>query len=278
MVDRTPNFALSVKSLTDKKYKSLLKNIERLQISLRKNKESLKIEEKEILITKVTAIARLGKDSPFAEFYKQRSRSFPRWKKRRGLKNKAKAHALRKPITIEHVAYYDVYVRGTPIMSGYIPDLTLKDMSAKRDKEDRLHAEKGPALVVAGYAFYFWHDTQIPAYFIEDKKKLTAEHIFSITNAETRRIAVEIVGWDNLVDQLNPIVIDKNKNPEIGTLMELKIPLRGSRSRQFVLRVKCGTGRFFSIPVVSTVKTALEAQAWIWNIPPDQFKMPEVRT
>lgn len=94
-------------------------------------------------------------------------------------------------------------------------------------------------------------------------------------NIEQRRAAIEIVGWDKIIDQLNAKVIDEDVDPEIGTLIEAKIPDIG---KERFLRVRCGTGRSFCLPVPPNMKTALEAQSWTWGLDEKTFKKPEVRT
>ena len=56
---------------------------------------------------------------------------------------------------------------------------------------------------------------------------------------------------------------------------DLDIPDIG---REKFLKVKCGTGREFAIPVPPDMKTALEANAWTYAIEPDVLRMLEVRT
>jgi hypothetical protein len=47
--------------------------------------------------------------------------------------------------------------------------------------------------------------------------------------------------------------------------------------REHYLRVKCGTGRGFAIPVPPECKTALEANAWTYGLESYEYR-PEVRT
>lgn len=147
----------------------------------------------------------------------------------------------------------------------------------KMDDTNRLHCENGPAIRYRdGYSVYSWHGTRIPAEWLENKASLTPEIALTWSNIEQRRCAAEILGWDNVIRQLNPVVLDEDGDPEIGTLLEVDIPEIG---REKFLRVKCGTGRMFCIPVPPNMKTAIEAQAWTWDLSVEDFGVgPEIRT
>ena len=92
-------------------------------------------------------------------------------------------------------------------------------------------------------------------------------------NIEQRRCAAEILGWAKIIDMLKPTIIDVDKDPMIGTLLRVDLP--DAPGEQFI-RVLCGTGRDFCIPVSKTCKTALEAQADSWQFPEDLIRSYEV--
>lgn len=146
----------------------------------------------------------------------------------------------------------------------------------RMDEDDRLHCETGPAIRYPdGFTVYSWHGVRIPGEWIENRKALTAQKALSVENMEQRRAACEIVGWVNIIKQLDGKVVDEDEDPMIGTLVRVNIPDLGEE--QF-LRVLCGTGREFAIPVPPDMKSALEANAWTFNIEPDVLRMLEVRT
>ena len=60
----------------------------------------------------------------------------------------------------------------------------------------------------------------------------------------------------------------------IGTLYHGQVP--GAEPCGF-LKVLCGTGREFVIPVRNGLRTAIEAQAWIQQMPVKQWAKPEAR-
>ena len=116
---------------------------------------------------------------------------------------------------------------------------------------------------------------QIPAGWIETKRPLTASVALAERNIERRRAACEILGWAKILRDLNARTIDADKDPLIGTLVEVDLPDVGKAR---FLRVTCGTGREFAISVPPTTKTALAAQAWVVGLKSNQFKAPVIRT
>ena len=141
------------------------------------------------------------------------------------------------------------------------------------DENQRLHCETGPAIRFSdGFEICAWHGTEFPKAWI--KIKPSASDALYWNNTEQRRVACEIVGWDMILNQLDAVTIDKNNDPEIGELVCVNIP--GIGEEKF-LRVHCGTGRQFALPVPPKMKTALQANAWTWGLSPQQYK-PEVRT
>ena len=146
----------------------------------------------------------------------------------------------------------------------------------KVDDENRPHCETGPSHSWRdGWALYHWHGVSIPDEWIEDKQSLTAKTALTWTNIEQRRAACEILGWDRILSELNARVIDEDDNPQVGTLVEVSLPDAGEER---FLRVVCGTGRRFALPVPKTVKSAVEAQAWTWGLDTSEFQKPEIRT
>jgi len=141
------------------------------------------------------------------------------------------------------------------------------------DDRNLLHCEDGPAIEYEdGFTVYAWHGQRVPKQWIEEG--LSAKEALTCENIEQRRAACEIVGWDKILDDLNVEVIHEDGDPEIGTLVAVDIPDIG---REHYLRVRCGTGRGFAIPVPPECKTALEANAWTYGLEPYEYQ-PEVRT
>lgn len=146
----------------------------------------------------------------------------------------------------------------------------------KTDENNLPHCEDGPShLWRDGWCFYSWHGIQIPAEWIENKSSLTAETAIKWDNLEQRRAACEIVGWHNILDQLNARTIEKHANPMAGELLEVSLPDIGTEK---FLRVRCGTGRDFALAVPPEVATVEQAQRWLNYIPDTVPFIPEIRT
>ena len=143
-----------------------------------------------------------------------------------------------------------------------------------RDAEGRLHAENGPSISYRdGWSLYHWHGVSIKKEWVTGQPP-SAKEALTWENIEQRRAACEIVGWKNILKELDAKTIDVDDDPEIGVLLEANIPDSG---KEKFLQVRCGTGREFVLPVPRNMKTALEANAWTYGLQDYEYK-PEVRT
>ena len=155
------------------------------------------------------------------------------------------------------------------IVSNY-PDVI------KQDAEHRPHCEDGPfCRWSTGRALYRWHGTEVPGEWLEDKGGVDPGLALTWENIEQRRCLAEILGWESVLAQLECTTVDKDSDPMIGELFDVDLPDSG---RERFLRVLCGTGRNFVLPVPDTVSTALEAQAWIYQVDEIDIKGIEART
>jgi hypothetical protein len=147
-----------------------------------------------------------------------------------------------------------------------------------RDAEGRLHNPNGSSIEYRdGFKMSHWHGVQIPNDWTGSKPNLTSEMALKWPNVEQRRCAMEILGWDNILKDLDTKVVDEDEDPMIGTLLETHI--EGNKEK--FLRVLCGTGRKFCLPVPPEMKTALEANAWTFGFDGKNlmgFIKPEIRT
>ena len=147
----------------------------------------------------------------------------------------------------------------------------------KKDDQNRPHCETGPSHRWRdGWSLYHWHGVKIPAEWIEDRANLTAKTALTWPNIEQRRAACEIIGWAKILKELDAKVIDRDGDPEIGTLLEVDLPDSG---KERFIYVKCGTGREFAIPVPNDCgDTALAANMWTFGLDANAAFIPEVRT
>ena len=187
---------------------------------------------------------------------------------------------MRKEIGVKNINKIDCFIG----LSKYCGPVALYDkkvivyerpVKIKMDEQNRLHSETGPAIVYRdGFSVYSWHGVNIPKEWIEDSPP-SAKDAIRWDNMEQRRAACEIIGWVNILNLLNARIIDEDKDPMIGTLVEVDIPDIG---REKFIRVLCGTGRSFALPVPPEMTTALEANAWTYDLDGDVLRKLEVRT
>lgn len=170
---------------------------------------------------------------------------------------------------------YALWIGATTIYVAVIPS------TVKTDNQQRLHCEDGPAFVwLDDIRDYYWHGVRVPSEWITNRKYgLTAKGALMQKNIERRRAACDMLGWDAILRSLDAVSIDRDRDPQIGELLEVKLPGEGDDviNARF-LRVRCGTGRMFAVCVPPYISSALDAQAWMMGVPLAHFKRPEVRT
>jgi hypothetical protein len=137
----------------------------------------------------------------------------------------------------------------------------------------RLHCSDGPAIAWQNWELYFWRGVEVPRRWVMEPDTVTAAEVLGTENAEQRRAGAEIVGWDKLLASVPHRVVDEDE-PEIGVLIHADLP---DAPGSAFLRVKCGTGRTFALPVPPTIRTARAANAWTYGIPASELRV-EVRT
>jgi hypothetical protein len=144
------------------------------------------------------------------------------------------------------------------------------------DAQHRPHCDYGPSHRWRdGWALYHWHGVRVPAEWIEDRASLTPHIALTWPQIELRRAACEILGWNRILQALHARIIDTDRDPEIGELVEVDLPDSGPER---FLRVRCGTGRDFVLPVPRNTSTALAANAWTYDISPEILQKKEFRT
>jgi hypothetical protein len=144
----------------------------------------------------------------------------------------------------------------------------------RRDSAHRPHCTDGPFCRWRdGVALYRVRGVEVPRKWIEQRETLDPMTALTSPNIEQRRAAAEIIGWSRVMEKMLPRTIDRDSDPEIGELLEVTIEHAPAR----FLKVRCGTGRVFVLPVPREMRTAREANAWTYGLSADEFR-PEVRT
>ncbi len=149
----------------------------------------------------------------------------------------------------------------------------------KRNAAGRLHSDEGPAIEYRdGWSIYAWHGYRLPDthyHLITARDKITPAMIEAEPNAELRRIALEIFGFDRFFEARGGKVIDKDEvfgRPR--RLLELK--LKGEKIR--VMDVyngslePDGTRRRFMLGAVAGVNTVHEAVAASYGLNPGAYR------
>ena len=152
------------------------------------------------------------------------------------------------------------------------------------DDARRLHCETGPAVRYAdGYSLHAWHGLRVPAHWIEDRANLDPNEVIKHENVELRAAGAAIAGWPKMLSVLKAKVIDDSGSPDIGQLIELKLP--GLREPGRFLKAECPRNGIIveGVPPVSDIdglpiKTALHAQAWRIGDALSEYSHPPMRT
>lgn len=140
----------------------------------------------------------------------------------------------------------------------------------------RLHNLNGPAVEFRdGWGAYAVRGVSVPREWVTARETLSPEIALTHPNIEQRRIAAELIGWARILEQLKTEVVDENPNPQIGTLLRVDLP---DAPGALFLRVQCGTGRTFCLPVARGLETALAANAWTYGVPEEYISGLEART
>ena len=149
------------------------------------------------------------------------------------------------------------------------------------DDQQRLHSETGAAMSFpSGYALHAWHGVRVPEKWICERETLSAQEVMSAQNLEVRRAGIEILGWAKILDQLHGRLIEADDDPEIGSVIELKLPDL-DRPHQF-LRVRCATGRDFALCLPPDFRASRGyslphcAQAFLAGLTPAEWRKPSI--
>jgi len=114
--------------------------------------------------------------------------------------------------------------------------------------------------------------TYVPAEWVLDTANVDPSLALTWEDVEQRRCLAELIGWEKVLSQLKTKKIHED---QFGELLEANLPENGT---QRFVKVICGTGRTFVLPVSNTAKTCLEAVAETYNVTPEQYAKLEGRT
>jgi hypothetical protein len=178
---------------------------------------------------------------------------------------------------LEHGAAGELLARsaGWVLPHRNICWVSERHSALRRDERGLLHCLNGPAISYPdGWQLYYWHGRAVPREWIEQRDRLDPSSAFRVENLEHRRVLVEIIGWARILEHVPTRVIDRDRDPMIGTLLECDVP---GLERSRFLKVRCGTGRIFVLCVPRDMRTALQANAWTYGCDATDYRL-EART
>ena len=162
--------------------------------------------------------------------------------------------------------------------------ITDRPRPLKRDVENRLHCEDGPALEYRdGFSIYAWHGVRIPGEWVENRKTIDPALILKSENVEQRAAGAAMIGWPRMLSVLKARTIDKHASNDVGELIELTLPGLSQPGR--FLKARCPRNGIIveGVPYVSDIDnlpidTAIAAQAWRIGDPQSEYIHPSHRT
>jgi hypothetical protein len=172
---------------------------------------------------------------------------------------------------------------GPRIMHPDFCMISDRPMTLTVDEQNRPHGENGPFCRWRdGTALYSWHGARVPAEWIEERATLDPNEVIKHDNVEVRAAGAALVGWPRMLSVLKAEVVDDSGSPDIGQLIELKLPGLSQPGR--FLKARCPRNSLIceGVPRVDDfglpIETASHAQAWRVGLHPSEYRHPEVRT
>ncbi|WP_395110698.1 DUF6745 domain-containing protein [Actinomadura sp. SCN-SB] len=142
-----------------------------------------------------------------------------------------------------------------------------------RDEPGRLHRGDGPALAYSdGFALHAWRGMPLPAGFIESLTDLSPARIDAESNAEQRRVMLEIYGYERYLAETGAKPVHRD---ETGVLW--RIELEGDEPIVMVEVVNStpepdGSHRTYYLRVPPRTRTAREGVAWTFGMDESDYR------
>ena len=147
--------------------------------------------------------------------------------------------------------------------------------SLHRDARGRLHCADALAIGYRdGWGVYAWHGVRVPERVILRPDELTTAEVLGERNAEIRRVMIERIGMERIMDRAEVVSTDAR-----GRLLRLSFD-----DDEPVVAVEVedatehdGMRRRYLLRVPPYMQTARDAVAWTWGMTRDEY-VPEVET
>ena len=165
--------------------------------------------------------------------------------------------------------------------------LTDRPDTLHRDPQGRLHCETGPALRYRdGWAIHAIHGVRVPADLIETGWDVA--RILEEGNAEVRRAAIELTGWEHFISDSGLTLVasapDPGNPPHELELYDLPDRLRDMYDDQARILLCTngsvepdGTRRRYGLPVPAHHNDPVAAAADLYGWPAEAYRQLEVR-
>jgi internalin A len=139
------------------------------------------------------------------------------------------------------------------------------------DSQNRLHAEGEPAIEFAdGWKIYFYHGVRLPEkYGLLHPNQWQSQWLLTEENAEVRRVLIEGIGYDRLIQELQAKQIDSWQEYALLQIDNADVePI-------CLLKMTCpSTGFIHALRVPPNLASAREAIGWVnWDIDPEEFSV-----
>jgi internalin A len=139
------------------------------------------------------------------------------------------------------------------------------------DSQNRLHAEAEPAIEFAdGWKFYYYHGVRLPEkYGKVHPNKWQSQWLLTEENAEVRRVLIQGIGYDRIIQELSAKQIDSWQEYALLQIDNADVePI-------CLLKMTCpSTGFIHALRVPPNLASAREAIGWVnWDIDPEEFSV-----
>ncbi len=139
------------------------------------------------------------------------------------------------------------------------------------DSQNRLHAEGEPAIEFAdGWNFYYYHGVELPEKYGQvHPNQWQSQWLLAEENAELRRVLIQGIGYDRLIQELEAKQIDSWQEYALLQIDNADVePI-------CLLKMTCpSTGFIHALRVPPNLTSAREAIRWVnWDIDPEEFSV-----
>ena len=140
----------------------------------------------------------------------------------------------------------------------------------QRDGRGLLHSLTGPALMYPdGLAIYAVHGVRVPATVIEAREHMTVQDILAESNAEIRRVKLEVFGWQRFARETRARQLDADVDAT-GPRELLCIDLPDDEPLVYVsvtdpAKLRLGLAAMTLLRVPPRMRTCREAVAWTFG-------------